>query len=276
MSSKLRLALVQLAVGKSKLDNVSQAVQKIKEAASEGAQLVALPECFNCPYGTQYFAEYAEPVPGESTEAIKEAAKENGVYVVGGSVPESEGGKVYNTCTVWGPKGDLLAKHRKVHLFDINVEGGICFRESDVLSPGNSYTTFDLPQCKVGIGICYDIRFAEMAQVYSKMGCKLLLYPGAFNMTTGPVHWELLQKGRALDNQVYVGTISPARDTSATYIAWGHSTLVNPWADVVATTEHEEGIVYADLDLDYVQKVRQMVPLGSQRRGDMYEVVTKK
>lgn len=255
---------------------MSRAVQKIKEAASEGAQLVALPECFNCPYGTQYFAEYAEPVPGESTEAIKEAAKENGVYVVGGSVPESEGGKVYNTCTVWGPKGDLLAKHRKVHLFDINVEGGICFRESDVLSPGNSYTTFDLPQCKVGIGICYDIRFAEMAQVYSKMGCKLLLYPGAFNMTTGPVHWELLQKGRALDNQVYVGTISPARDTSATYIAWGHSTLVNPWADVVATTEHEEGIVYADLDLDYVQKVRQMVPLGSQRRGDMYEVVTKK
>lgn len=274
-SSTLRLALIQLNVGMKKAENVSRAIQKIKEAAGNGAQLVALPECFNSPYGTNYFSQYAEAIPGETTEALSVAAKEHGVYIVGGSIPERDGDKLYNTCTVWNPKGDMIANHRKVHLFDISVPGGITFRESDSLSPGNHLTTFDLPQCKVGVGICYDLRFAEMAQIYSKMGCKVLLYPGAFNMTTGPVHWELLLRGRALDNELYVGAISPARDTDAKYVAWGHTTMVNPWGEVVATTEHEETIVYSDLDLDYVEKVRQMVPLRNQKRNDLYEVVQK-
>lgn len=274
-ASKLRLALIQLSVGMKKAENVSRALQKVKEAAGNGAQLVALPECFNSPYGTSYFPEYAEPIPGESTNALSCAAKEHGIFIVGGSIPERDGDKLYNTCTVWNPEGQMIAKHRKIHLFDIDVPGGITFRESDSLSPGNQLTTFDLPQCKVGIGICYDIRFAELAQLYGRMGCKLLLYPGAFNMTTGPVHWELLQRGRALDNQLYVGTISPARDVDANYVAWGHTTMVSPWGEVIATTEHEETVVYSDIDLDYVEKVRQMVPLRNQKRTDMYEVVQK-
>lgn len=274
-TSKLRLALIQMAVGETKSKNVARAVQLIKEAAGGGAQMVALPECFNSPYGINFFPKYAETIPGESTDALGVAAKKFGVYVVGGSIPELEGDKVYNTCTVWGPHGDMIAKHRKIHLFDINVPGGIAFRESDSLSPGNQLTTFDLPHCKVGIGICYDIRFAELAQIYSQMGCKVLLFPGAFNMTTGPAHWELLQRGRALDNQLYVGTVSPARDTSASYIAWGHSSVINPWGEVIATSEEDEAIVYADLDLDYVDKVRQMIPLRNQRRNDLYEINIK-
>ncbi|KAK7071282.1 Carbon-nitrogen hydrolase, partial [Halocaridina rubra] len=271
----LRLAMIQLNVGMKKTDNISRALLKIKEAVGNGAQLVALPECFNSPYGTKYFPEYAEAVPGESTNALSVAAKEHGIYLIGGSIPECDGHKLYNTCTVWNPQGEMIAKHRKVHLFDINVPGGITFQESDSLSPGSQLTTFDLPQCKVGIGICYDIRFAELAQIYGKIGCRVLLYPGAFNMTTGPVHWELLTKARALDNQLYVGTISPARDPNADYIAWGHSTLVNPWGEVVASTGHEEAIVYADIDLDYVDKVRQMIPLPKQRRHDLYEIIQK-
>ncbi|XP_069165678.1 omega-amidase NIT2 isoform X2 [Procambarus clarkii] len=246
-SSKLRLALVQMAVVETKAKNIARAVQLIREAVGGGAQLVALPECFNSPYGTNYFQKYAETIPGESTDALSAAAKKFGVYIVGGSIPERDGDKVYNTCTVWGPQGEMIAKHRKIHLFDINVPGAIAFRESDILSSGSELTTFELPQCKVGMGICYDIRFPELAQVYSKMGCKLLLYPGAFNMTTGPVHWDLLQRARALDNQVYVGTISPARDTSAKYIAWGHSSVVSPWGEVIATCEDEEAIIYGDI-----------------------------
>ncbi|CAB4002777.1 Omega-amidase NIT2 [Paramuricea clavata] len=111
-----------------------------------------------------------------------------------------------------------------------------------------------------------------MAQLYAKQGCKLLLYPGAFNMTTGPAHWELLIRSRAVNNQVYCAAISPARDTEASYVAWGHTTLANPWGEVVAKCEHQEDIVYADIDLNYLEEVRSQVPITSQRRHDLYSV----
>ncbi|XP_050495488.1 omega-amidase NIT2-A-like isoform X1 [Bombus huntii] len=126
-------------------------------------------------------------------------------------MPEIEGAKLYNTCTIWGPDGTLIARHRKAHLFDIDIPNKITFRESDSLSPGNSLTTFDVKGCKIGIGICYDIRFEEMARIYRNKGCQMLIYPAAFNMTTGPLHWSLLQRFRANDNQLYVACISPAR-----------------------------------------------------------------
>merc|ERR1712071_321342 len=201
--SKFKLALIQLAVGPNKLENLKKATQMIEEAALNGAQLVALPECFNSPYGTGYFAEYAETLEEETAKSLSAAAEENHIHLIGGSFPEKKDEKLFNTCTVWGPKGNLLAVHRKMHLFDIDIPGKIRFQESATLSPGNELTTFQFGKyCQVGIGICYDIRFAEMAQLYAQKGCQLLVYPGAFNTTTGPAHWELLQRGRAVDNQL--------------------------------------------------------------------------
>ena len=140
------------------------------------------------------------------------------VYLIGGSIPETAGGQLFNTATVWCPEGNLLATHRKIHLFDIDIPGRMTFKESDALSPGSSFTSFSTPWCEVGLGICYDIRFAQLAQVLAgERGCQLLVYPGAFNMTTGPAHWELLARARALDNQLYVATPSPARDEEASY-----------------------------------------------------------
>ncbi|GAB1602057.1 omega-amidase NIT2-like isoform X2 [Argonauta hians] len=269
--SRLRLALIQLAVTASKGDNLRNAALKIAEAAKK-ADVVVLPECFNSPYGTGYFKEYSEVIPGPSTEMLSKAAKDNKVFVVGGSLPESNEGHLYNTCPIFNPSGEMIAQHKKVHLFDIDIPGKITFQESKILKPGDTLTTFDTPFCKIGVGICYDIRFAEMAQIYAKRGCKLLLYPGAFNMTTGPAHWELLQRGRALDNQLYVATASPARCQSASYHAWGHSTVVSPWGEVVSTTDHGEDIVYADLDMDYVEEVRTQIPLRNQKRKDLYEI----
>lgn len=154
----------------------------------------------------EYFPEYAEPVPnGPSCTALSECAKDNDVYVVGGSIPElGEDNKLFNTCTIWSPTGVLLGKHRKVHLFDIDVPGKITFQESKVLSPGNQLTMIKTEFCNIGIGICYDMRFPEMAHIYKQQGCDLLIYPGAFNMTTGPAHWQILQQGRAVDNQVRI------------------------------------------------------------------------
>ncbi|XP_076205909.1 omega-amidase NIT2 isoform X4 [Aptenodytes patagonicus] len=171
---------------------------------------------------------------------------------------------VQNTCGV------------QVHLFDINIPGKIQFKESETLSPGNSFSMFDTPYCKVGLGICYDIRFAEMAQIYGQKGCQLLIYPGAFNLTTGPAHWELLQRGRAVDNQVYVATVSPARDEKASYVAWGHSTVVNPWGEVIAKAGAEETVIYTDIDLKKLAEIRQQIPILSQKRCDLYGREMKK
>ncbi|NXC75156.1 NIT2 amidase, partial [Anhinga anhinga] len=272
-----RLALIQLHVSAVKSDNLQRACGLVREASAKGAKVVALPECFNSPYGTKYFKQYAEKIPGESTQKLSEVAKECSVYLVGGrSIPEEDGGKLYNTCAVFGPDGAMLAKHRKVHLFDIDIPGKIQFKESETLSPGNSFSVFDTPYCKVGLGICYDIRFAEMAQVYGEKGCQLLIYPGAFNLTTGPAHWELLQRGRAVDNQVYVATVSPARDEKASYVAWGHSTVVNPWGEVIAKAGAEETVIYTDIDLTKLAEIRQQIPILNQKRWDLYGIEMKK
>ena len=199
-------------------------------------------------------------------------AKELSVYVIGGSIPERQKDKLYNTCCVFSPEGSLIAKHRKVHLFDIDIPGKIAFKESDTLTAGDKLTVVETKYGKIGVGICYDLRFPEMAMIYAKRGAKLIVYPGAFNMVTGPVHWQLLQQARALDNQLFVATCSPARDEKASYTAWGHSTVVGPFAEVVASADHKPGIVYADIDLKQVEERRLNMPLTKQKRADLYDL----
>eukprot|EP00735_Rhodelphis_limneticus_P003946 TRINITY_DN1548_c0_g1::TRINITY_DN1548_c0_g1_i1::g.28296::m.28296 TRINITY_DN1548_c0_g1::TRINITY_DN1548_c0_g1_i1::g.28296 ORF type:complete len:299 (-),score=49.42,sp/Q2T9R6/NIT2_BOVIN/56.79/2e-120,CN_hydrolase/PF00795.17/5.8e-36 TRINITY_DN1548_c0_g1_i1:69-965(-) len=281
-TSSFKIAGCQLAVVSDKAKNLENARNMIQKAKEAGASVVQLPECFNCPYGNKFFPEYAEEIPQDinavdpashpTTAMLSKAAQEFKVYLVGGSFPEREGDKLYNTCLCFSPDGKLVAKHRKVHLFDIDVPGKITFKESDTLSPGNSITTFDTDFCKIGVGICYDIRFPEMAMKMVRQGCHLLCYPGAFNMTTGPAHWELLVRSRAVDNQCYVSLVSPARDPSAGYVAWGHSTVTGPWGDILATTEHEQDLIIANIDLDRLQEVRNSIPVSFQRRTDLYQL----
>lgn len=284
--SSVKIALCQVSVGADKTANLAAARRAIDEAARTGAQLVCLPEIFNSPYATAEFPKHAEPVPAEGsrpTEAeqpscamLSEAARTHKVFLVGGSIPEVEEDsdgrrRFFNTCTVWEPEeGRLLAKFRKLHLFDIDIPGSITFRESDTLSPGDRPAVFDTPFGRVGLGICYDLRFPELALLLRAAGCSILVYPGAFNLTTGPAHWELLLRARALDNQLFVAAVSPARNPEASYQAWGHSTVVDPWGAVVATTEHEPALVVAELDLDRVPKVRAQIPVSFQRRWDLY------
>jgi omega-amidase len=283
--SKFQIALCQIAVGDNKEKNIATATTAIAKAVANGAKVVSLPECWNSPYATTSFPQYAEEIPSKkdllsekdhpSTFALSQLAKQHQIYLVGGSIPEKDNGKVYNTSVVFSPEGEIVGKHRKVHLFDIDVPNKITFKESDTLSPGNSVTIFDTPYCKIGVGICYDIRFPELSMLMKKQGAKVLIFPGAFNLTTGPAHWELLQRGRAVDNQLYVASASPARGPAGGYQAWGHSSVISPWGEVVATCEHEEAIVCAEIDLENVDEMRRNIPTGTQTRSDLYELVQK-
>ncbi|KAB8079497.1 carbon-nitrogen hydrolase [Aspergillus leporis] len=285
LKQPLKLALVQLASGADKAVNLAHARTKVLEAAQAGAKLIVLPECFNSPYGTQYFPKYAEILlPSPPTEeqspsyhALSAIAAEAKAYLVGGSIPELEPAtkKYYNTSLVFSPTGSLIGTHRKTHLFDIDIPGKITFKESEVLSPGNQLTVVDLPEYgKISLAICYDIRFPEAAMIAARKGAFALIYPGAFNTTTGPLHWSLLARARAVDNQVYVGLCSPARDMDATYHAWGHSLIANPSAEILVEAEDKETIVYADLDNDTIQTSRKGIPVYTQRRFDLYPDVS--
>ncbi|TGZ75934.1 hypothetical protein CRM22_000110 [Opisthorchis felineus] len=194
----LRLALIQMRVGADKLVNMKRASDLISSAVSEhSARLICLPECFNSPYGTSFFESYAEPVPdGPTCKAVSEIAREHGVWLVAGSIPErGDDGKLYNCSVTFDPRGTLVGLYRKLHLFDIEIPGQFSFKESSSLSSGKEPFYFELPLddtdrqpkvIRVGIGICYDIRFPELSLLYANShGCHVLLFPGAFNPKTG-------------------------------------------------------------------------------------------
>ncbi|KAF8115923.1 hypothetical protein N665_0025s0362 [Sinapis alba] len=278
--TKFKIGLCQLSVTTDKTRNISHAKNAIEEAASKGAKLVLLPEIWNTPYSKDSFRVFAEDIDAcgdaaasPSTAMLSEVSKRLKITIIGGSIPEISGGRLYNTCCVFGSHGELKAKHRKIHLFDIDIPGKITFMESKTFTAGDTPTVVDTDVGRIGIGICYDIRFQELAMLYAARGAHLLCYPGAFNMTTGPLHWDLLQRARATDNQLYVATCSPARDYGAGYVAWGHSSLVGPFGEIIETTEHEEAVIIAEIDYSFLEQRRSSLPLNKQRRGDLYQLV---
>ncbi len=266
----MKLALIQIGARADKEESLRLAESYIQKAKTEGADLAMLPEMFNCPYKNENFPVYAEPEGGPSWERMSRAAKENGIYLIAGTMPESDPeGHIYNTAYVFDREGKQIAKHRKMHLFDIDVKGGQQFRESDTLTAGSSVTTFDTEFGRFGVMICYDIRFPELARLIALEGATMIFVPAAFNMTTGPAHWQLSFRMRALDNQVFMAGCSQARQQEG-YISYGHSIITSPWADVVAEMDEKEGVLLQEIDLERVAQVRQQLPLLKQRRTDVY------
>ncbi len=266
-----KIALCQSRVKDDKSKNLENAYGMITQAASNGADMVALCEMFNCPYSGKYFSNYGEREDSSETiDMLKGASRDRGIYIIGGSIPEIDGDKIFNTAYVINPEGEVIAKHRKTHLFDVDIENGIRFMESDYLSPGEDITVFDTSFARVGLCICYDIRFPEMIRSLALKGAQIIFIPAAFNTTTGPAHWETLFKARALDNQVYMAGISPAGDDNGVYAAYGHSIITSPWGQVIGEANRGQEIVYGDIDLDYENKVRQELPLLKHRKPEIY------
>lgn len=271
--AKIKVAAIQMPTVTDKMQNVRTAGIYLEKIKDEKADFVIFPEMFCCPYQTQNFPVYAEEEGGPVWQQLSEYAKQYGIYLIGGSMPEKDAeGKVYNTSYIFDRQGKQIGKHRKVHLFDIDVTGGQTFKESDTLTAGDHDTVFDTEFGRMGVMLCFDIRFPELARMMVNDGAKAIFVPAAFNMTTGPAHWELSFRTRALDNQIYMIGCAPMRDESAGYISWGHSIVTDPWGRVIDMLDEKEGVLLTELDLDYEEQVREELPLLKSRRKDMYRL----
>lgn len=274
----MRIGLVQIHVVDDLSVNLESARLGIIEAAVQGAQVVVLPEMFCCPYQSWRFIQDAEPEGGPVFQQLAHMAKQAGIYLIAGSVPEcvvedgsSDGAvKRYNTAYIFSPEGALLAKHRKVHLFDVTIPGKVNFKESDTLTAGDQLTIFETPWLKIGVAICYDLRFPELFRKMALEGVSLIVVPAAFNTTTGPAHWELLARARAVDNQVFVALCSPANVASDPYVSYGHSLVANSWGALIGELGKEPEVLVVDLDLSHLETIRNQLPLLKHRRPDVY------
>lgn len=271
-----KVALCQMMVGQDKDENLERAEAHIQSAAASGADFIVLPEMFLCPYENGSFSKYAEITSGQTIARLSRICAYNSIWLIAGSIPERDGSHIYNTSYVFNRSGDIVAKHRKVHLFDINIPGAVSFLESDTLTAGNEVTVFDTEFGRFGLAICYDIRFPEFFRLMADAGVNGVFVPAAFNMTTGPAHWHLTARMRAVDNQFFVMLCSPARREDMNYVAYGHSLIADPWGDIVDELDEVEGMLVAELNFSRMLEVRKRLPLMQHRRRDLYEVVFRK
>lgn len=269
----MKVAAIQMPTVKDKIQNIRTAGTYIEKIKAENPDFVILPEMFCCPYQTENFPVYAEKEGGPSWQAMSDYARKYHIYLIAGSMPEADDvGKVYNTSYIFDRDGKQIGKHRKAHLFDINVKNGQHFKESDTLTSGDHATVFDTEFGKMGVMICYDIRFPEFVRTMALDGARMIFVPAAFNMTTGPAHWELTFRARALDNQIYMLGCAPARDTQAGYISWGHSIVTDSWGKVMKQLDEKEGILIEEIDLDREDQIREQLPLLKHRKSEMYHL----
>ena len=268
----MKVALLQMPVTADKAENLTVARDYVRRAADGGAQLAVLPEMFCCLYTNEAFRANAEPAGGPVHRAMAGLAQETGLWLVAGSMPEADGERIYNTSFVFDPAGRQAAFHRKMHLFDIDVKGGQRFMESETFTAGDSVTVFDTPFGKLGLCICFDLRFPELARCMALAGARAIVTPAAFNMTTGPAHWELLFRQRAVDNQLFTLGVAPARDEQGPYISYGNTILCSPWGEVLARAGSAPALLLADVDLDQNESIRAQLPLLSARRTDVYRL----
>ncbi|SAL68537.1 nitrilase/cyanide hydratase and apolipoprotein N-acyltransferase [Caballeronia peredens] len=246
--------------------NLADAGRLIAEAARGGAQLVLLPEYF-CYMGfkdTDKLAIRETPGSGPIQQFLADAAREHRVWIIGGTLPlqSPEAGRVLNTTLVFDPSGAQVARYDKIHLFNFE-KGEESFDEARTICPGSEVRTFEAPFGRVGLSVCYDLRFPEL---YRKLGdCALMVVPSAFTYTTGNAHWETLLKARAVENQCYVLAAAQGGRHENGRRTWGHSMLVDPWGEIVAVRDEGMGVVAGGIDLERIAAVRQSLPAYRHR-----------
>lgn len=262
---KLRVAAIQLRSGIEPAANRAQATPLLREAASAGARLVLTPEnTYRLDRDRARALAAAGPEKGDTELAAwARLAQELSVWLLLGSAAISTGaGKVYNRSFFYSPEGKLVARYDKINMFDVTLGGGENYRESDTVEGGREAVLVEGPMgAKIGLTICYDIRFAPLYAAYARAGADIITVPAAFTVPTGQAHWEVLLRARAIETGAFV--VAPAQggrheDGRAT---WGRTTIVDPWGKVIGKLDNDEpGVLTADLDLDLVAEARAKVP----------------
>lgn len=267
----LRIAVCQIRTETDYDITMNKAHAMLAEAALNGAQIAVLPEMFSCPYSREYFRKFASHGHEETCAALSSWAKELDMIIVGGTVPETVGARMYNTCYVYDREGRQIARHRKMHLFDVDLPG-MRFKESNTFTPGEEITVFDTEYGKMGCAVCFDVRFPELFRAMANRGAEIIFLPAQFNCKTGPKHWELSNRARAVDNQVFFVGAAAAKYEGFSYECWGHSMLVDPFGDILAEAGQGEEIIYADIDPARVAEVRAQLPTSQHLRHEIYNV----
>jgi predicted amidohydrolase len=270
----MRAAAVQCTASHDREENLVRAGDLVSRAASLGAELVVVPEHFSLFGNASTLRNSAEPIHGSVTRWAATIAKEHGVWLVAGSFVELSEGRRYNTTCLVSPEGQITASYRKIHLFDVDVPGAVS-RESDAVAPGDRATMAaiapsDGRPVPVGLTICYDLRFPELYRVLTLAGALVIVVPSAFAAATGRLHWEVLLRARAIENQVFIVAAGQVGELEGPFQAYGHSAIVDPWGTVLAEVHEGTGVAVADLDFTAQQDARSTLPCLSQRRPAAY------
>jgi predicted amidohydrolase len=265
----VKIALCQTNCGEDVAANEEQVFGLLERAAADGADLAALPEVWPRQGSAEQVREAAEPVPGPRTERLAEVAARHRMWVHGGSVLEREGKRVFNTSALFDRDGSMVATYRKIHLFDADPPGAVPSRESSVFSAGDQLVTAETEFGRVGLSICYDVRFPELYRSLAVQGATILFVPAAFRFETGVDHWEPLLRARAIEDQAFVvaaaqwGTWGPPGRERRNF---GHSLVADPWGRLVAEAPDGVGVTLAELDLGQVERTREILPALRHRR----------
>lgn len=272
---ELALALVQSSAGTDFDANVERALAAVRRAADGGAELVALPENFHLRLPSAEGArraDVAQEIPGPLSDALGALARERGIYLLAGSYGERSetAGKVYNTSLLLDPSGAVVAKYRKVHMFDVTIAGQVAVEESRSVEAGSEVVTADTSFGRVGLSVCYDLRFPELYRSLALRGAVVAFVPANFTMFTGRDHWETLLRARAIENGMFVVAPGQIRGVPGGFTAYGRSMVVDPWGTVVACASDGQEILHARIDLDLVDEVRAKLPSLLHRRPEVY------
>ena len=272
VADRLRVACVQLNSGAVKEDNIEKAERLVARAAATGADVVVLPEKWNAIGSAETLAANAEPLAGGgSAEAMGGWARQHGITLVGGSITEIRDGreKLSNTCPVFDPSGNLVAVYRKIHMFDVEV-GGHVYRESEAEEGGEATLVCEAEGWRVGLSVCYDLRFPELYRILALEGAELVTVPAAFTLYTGKDHWELLLRARAVENQCYVAAANEWGVHEGGKASYGRSTIVDPWGVVLAQAADEDTVIAAEIERAHIERIRRELPSLANRRPAAY------
>ena len=272
MPDRIRVACVQMTSRADKAANLDAAERLVAQAAATGADVVVLPEKWNGIGDAAFYHETAEPLDGgESVAAMSTWARTHGITLVGGSIVELREGreKRSNTSLVFDSDGEIVATYRKIHLFDVEV-GGVVYRESESEEPGDEAVVADAEDWKLGLSVCYDVRFPELYRILALDGAQLVTVPAHFTTPTGKDHWHVLLRARAIENQLYVTAAAQIGETLPGKPAYGRSLIVDPWGLVLAQAPDEQTVISAELDRAHLDDIRAKLPSLANRQANAY------